>query len=90
MLERLSPEDTARIQEEIAALAIQAAAIDLDGFLEVVAQVSSPQAMAAGINPKAVTSAGDWLQLAMALKPFHEAALERIEQIRIRKEGGAG
>jgi len=86
MPEDLSPEDTARVQEEIADLVIRAAGIDLDAFLDVTRQVGSPQAMAAGINPKAVTSARDWVELARLLKPFRDAAVERIEQI--RKEGG--
>jgi hypothetical protein len=82
MNEDFSPEETARVQEEIADLAIRAAAIDLDDFLEVTEQVGSPQAMAAGINPKAVTGAADWTELASLLKPFRDAAVERIEQIR--------
>jgi hypothetical protein len=87
MPEDFSPADTARVQEQIGELAIRAAGIDLDAFLEVAEQVGSPQAMAVGINPKAVTSAADWTELARLLKPFRDAAVERIEQI--RKEDAA-
>ena len=84
----LSTEEIAAIQEEIGSLAIAAAGIDLDAFLEVVHQVGSPQALAAGIDPRAVTSAGDWKDLADLLKPFRDAAMERIDQIRKEDETG--
>jgi hypothetical protein len=82
------PEEIARMREEIKAiadqigeLAIAAAAIDLDAFLDLAERVGSPQALTAGIEPRAVTSAGDWVELAGLLKPFRDAAVERIEQI---------
>ena len=84
----LSAEEVSRIQDEIGSLAIAAVGIDLDAFLEVVHEVGSPQALAAGIDPRAVTSAGDWKDLAGLLKPFRDAAIKRIEQI--RKEDGTG
>src|SRR5713101_6674345 len=69
-----SSEEVGRMREQIGELAIAAAAIDLDVFLEVVERVSSPQALSAGIDPRAVTSAGDWIELASLLKPFRDAA----------------
>jgi DNA-directed RNA polymerase subunit RPC12/RpoP len=78
----ISQDDIARIQQEIGALALDAVRIDLDGFLEASDQVGSPQALAAGIDPKAVTSAGHWAEIARLLKPFRDEAVARITQIR--------
>ena len=66
--------------EQIGSLMIRAADIDLDGFLKVVEEVGSPQALAMGINPKAVTGATGWTDLARLLRPFWERAREQVEQ----------
>ena len=78
----ISEDDTARIQQELGQLALAAVGVDLDGFLEVVDLVGSPQALAAGLSPAAVTSAAGWADLARLLKPFRDNAVERVAQIR--------
>ena len=78
----ISQEDIARIQQEIGVLALDAVRIDLDGFLEATDAIGSPQALAAGINPHAVASAGQWAEIARLLKPFRDEAVARIAQIR--------
>ena len=78
----ITSDDITRIQEEVGRLAFQAVCIDLDGFLEVTDQVGSPQALAGGTKPSAVSSAGEWAELARLLKPFRDAAAGRIEQLR--------
>ena len=85
----ITSEDTARIQQEIGKLALEALRVDVDGFLEVTDQVGSPQALAAGINPKAVSSASDWSELARLLKPFRDEAVRRVAQIRKEAEPDA-
>jgi hypothetical protein len=87
MPEHLSSEDVARMRDQIGEIAIAAAAVDLDAFLEVVKRVGSPQTLTAGIDPRVVASAGDWTDLAGLLRPFRDAAVERIDQI--RKEDAA-
>ena len=78
----ISNDEIARIQEEVGRLAFQAVCIDLDGFLEVTDRVGSPQALAGGTKPSAVSGAGEWAELARLLKPFRDAAAARIEQLR--------
>jgi len=78
----ISQEDVARIQEEIGALSLQAVRIDVDGFIEVCDEVGSPQALADGIDHRAVTSAADWAEMARLLKPFRDQAVARIGAIR--------
>ena len=80
----ISQEDTARIQEEIGALSLQAVRIDVDGFIEACEQIGSPQALAVGIDPRAVTSAADWAEMARLLKPFRDEAVARLAMIRER------
>jgi hypothetical protein len=78
----ISQEDMARIRDEIGRLALQAVRIDLDGFLEATDVVGSPQALGAGVDPSAVTSAGEWASIAQLLKPFRDDALTRLDRIR--------
>jgi DNA-directed RNA polymerase subunit RPC12/RpoP len=78
----ISGEDVARIQEELGALSLQAVRIDVDGFIEACDGVASPQALAAGIDPRAVTSAGGWAEMARLLKPFRDRAVYRLAAIR--------
>jgi hypothetical protein len=74
--------DIARIQEQIGRLALDAARIDLDGFIEATEAAGSPQALAAGIEPDRVTSAGQWAEIARLLKPFRDDAVRRVADIR--------
>ena len=78
----ISQDDVARIQDELGRLAIEAVRIDVDGFIEACDLVGSPQALAAGIDPRAVTSAGNWAEMARLLKPFRDRALARLGAIR--------
>jgi hypothetical protein len=78
----ISPEDTVRIQEHLGRLALEAVGIDLDGFIEACEQVGSAQALASGINATAVSSAGEWADLARLLKPFRDNAVARLAAIR--------
>ena len=78
----ISQDDIARIQEELGRLALEAVRIDVDGFIEASDLVGSPQALAAGLNPKAVASAGEWAEMARLLKPFRDHAVERLTVIR--------
>ena len=78
----ITSEEITRIQQEVGRLAFQAVCIDLDGFLEAADQIGSPQALAGGTKPSAVSSAGEWAELARLLKPFRDAAATRIEQLR--------
>jgi DNA-directed RNA polymerase subunit RPC12/RpoP len=78
----IGQDDIARIQDELGKLAIDAARIDLDGFLEAVDLTASPQALAEGISPRFVVSAGKWAEMAQLLKPFRDHAVEQLAQIR--------
>ena len=78
----ISESDIARIQEELAKLALASLKVDVDGFIETADLVSSPQALTAGISPKAVASAGEWAEMARLLKPFRDHAVQRLEAIR--------
>jgi DNA-directed RNA polymerase subunit RPC12/RpoP len=78
----ISQDDVARIQDELGRLAIEAVRIDVDGFIEACDLVGSPQALAAGIDPRAVTSAGNWAEMARLLKPFRDRAVVRLGAIR--------
>jgi formylmethanofuran dehydrogenase subunit E len=78
----ISREDIARIQKELGVLSLQAVRIDVDGFIEASDLVGSPQALAAGIDPRAVTSAGNWAEMARLLKPFRDRAVYRLAAIR--------
>ena len=78
----ISEEQIAAIQMRLGEFALTAATIDLDGFLEVSDLMASPQALAAGIPPKAVTSAAEWVEFARLLKPFRDHARERFDAIR--------
>jgi DNA-directed RNA polymerase subunit RPC12/RpoP len=78
----ISQDDIYRIRDEIGQLALDAVGIDLDGFLEAADAVGSPQALASGIDPQAVASAGEWSEIARLLKPFRDEAIERLDQIR--------
>jgi formylmethanofuran dehydrogenase subunit E len=78
----ISQDDIARIQQELGELALQAVRTDLDGFLEATAAVGSPQALAAGIDPRAVASASEWAEMARLLKPFRDEAVARATKIR--------
>jgi hypothetical protein len=85
----ISQDDIYRIRDEIGQLALDAVGIDLDGFLEAAEAVGSPQALASGIDPQAVASAGEWSEIGRLLKPFREEAIERLDQIREElAEGG--
>ena len=78
----IGQDDVARIQEQLGRIAIEAVRIDVDGFIEVTEMVASPQALAAGIDPRAVTSASGWAEMARLLKPFRDHAVERLAIIR--------
>ena len=78
----ISQDDIARIQDELGRLALEAVRIDVDGFIEASDLIASPQAMAAGVNLRAVTSAGEWAEMARLLKPFRDHAVERLAVIR--------
>jgi uncharacterized Zn-finger protein len=78
----ISQDDIYRIRDEIGQLALDAVGIDLDGFLEAAEAVGSPQALASGIDPQAVASAGEWSEIARLLKPFRDEAIGRLDQIR--------
>jgi len=78
----ITPEEIADIQQAIGELALRATQIDLDAFIEVTDEVSSPQALAAGINPRPVPSASEWAEIARLLKPFRDDALARVRRIR--------
>ena len=84
----ISQDDIRRIQDEIGVLALDAVRIDLEGFLEATDVASSPQALAAGLDPRAVTSAGDWEEMARLLKPFRDHVLGRLDHIRERLAEG--
>ena len=77
----ITSQQIADAQEQIGLLCVDAATIDLDAFIEVTDQVSSPQALGAGIDLKVVQSAAEWTDLAKLLKPFRDAAVERLRQI---------
>ena len=81
----ITQEDVARIQEELGALSLQAVRIDVDGFIEACDEVASPQALAAGIDPRAVTNAAGWAETARLLKPFRDQAVARLAAIRERR-----
>jgi DNA-directed RNA polymerase subunit RPC12/RpoP len=76
--------DIRRIQEQLDRLAVDAARIDLDGFIEASMMAASPQAATAGLNVRAVTSAAEWAELAQLLKPFRDHVIELVSQIRER------
>ena len=78
----IGEEEIARIQSRLGELAVSAVGIDLDSFIEASDQVGSPQALAAGIDPRAVASAGSWAELARLLKPFRDHAVARLAAIR--------
>jgi uncharacterized protein YbaR (Trm112 family) len=78
----ISQDDIYRIRDEIGQLALDAVGIDLDGFLEASDAVGSPQALASGIDPQAVATAGEWSEIARLLKPFRDEAIGRLDQIR--------
>ena len=78
----ISQDDVARIQDELGRLAIEVVRVDVDGFIEASDLVGSPQALAAGIDPRAVTSAGNWAEMARLLKPFRDRAVYRLAAIR--------
>ena len=78
----ISENDIRRIQEQLGRLALEAVRIDLDGFIEASDLVGSPQALSAGVSPSAVTSAGQWAEMARLLKPFRDHAVERLAIIR--------
>jgi DNA-directed RNA polymerase subunit RPC12/RpoP len=78
----IGQDDIARIQDQLGKLALDVIRIDLDGFIEATDLVGSPQALTAGIDPRAVASAGGWLELAELLKPFRDQALMRLAVIR--------
>ena len=86
----IGEEEIARIQSRLGELAVSAVGIDLDGFIEASDRVGSPQALAAGIDPGAVASAGSWAELARLLKPFRDHAVARLAAIRaeLAEEGG--
>jgi hypothetical protein len=77
----IGQDDIRRIQEELGRLAIDAARIDVDGFIEASELVGSPQVVH-GINPRAVTSSGEWAEMARLLKPFPDHVVERLFMIR--------
>jgi DNA-directed RNA polymerase subunit RPC12/RpoP len=78
----ISQDDIYRIRDEIGQLALDAVGIDLDGFLDAADAVGSPQALASGIEPQAVASAGEWSEIGRLLKPFRDEAIQRVAQIR--------
>ena len=78
----ITEQDIHRIQEEIGRLALDAVRIDLGGFLEATDAAASPQALAAGLSPKAVGSAARWAELAILLKPFRDEVINRLDDIR--------
>jgi hypothetical protein len=77
----IDEKEIARIQQELGKLALAATRIDLDGFLEASEAIASPQALAAGIPPAAVSSAGAWNDLARLLKPFRDEALTHLDEL---------
>jgi hypothetical protein len=64
-------------------LAIDSLSIDLEAFLDVSEKLQSPQSLAAGIPPEAVSAAALWTDLAKALIPFRDHALAMREELRI-------
>lgn len=78
----IGQDDISRIQNALGKLAIKSVAIDLDGFIEAADFMASPRALTAGIDPGAVSSAGAWADLALLLKPFRDAVVQRIAAIR--------
>jgi len=78
----ISQEDISRIQDQLGKLALDVVRIDVDGFIEASELIGSPQALTAGIDPKAVTSAGEWSEIARLVKPFRDHAVERLATIR--------
>jgi hypothetical protein len=82
----ITPEEITAVQQAIGKLALEATRIDLDAFIEVTDEVGSPQALAAGIDPRAGPSASEWAEIARLLKPFRDDALARVR--RIREERG--
>jgi DNA-directed RNA polymerase subunit RPC12/RpoP len=78
----ISEQDIARIQDQLGKLALDVVRIDVDGFIEASDLIGSPQALTAGVNPKAVASAGEWAEMARLVKPFRDHAVERINTIR--------
>jgi hypothetical protein len=77
----ITSQQIADAQEQIGLLCVDAANLDLDAFIEVTEQVGSPQALAAGLDLRVVQSAAEWTDLAKLLKPFRDAAIERLRQI---------
>jgi DNA-directed RNA polymerase subunit RPC12/RpoP len=86
----ISETDAARIQNQLGQLALDAGRIDLDGFLELAEQAGSAQALAAGLDPKLVTGASAWAEMARLLKPFRDDAVARLTQIRAEVEDPDG
>jgi hypothetical protein len=78
----ISPQEAMRVQRKLAELELDAASIDLDPFLDVVARLGSPQALAAGFSLQVIESASEWLELARLLKPFRDRAIERLRALR--------
>jgi hypothetical protein len=83
----ISEDDVARVREQLGEFAIASLRIDLDGFLEVVELLGSPNALIHDFSPKVVASAAEWRELALSLKPFRDQAMERIGVIRAEREG---
>ena len=85
----LVQEATREIQEQLGALTISASEIDLDGFIELIEAVTSPQAVARGLDLSTVQSAAGWAVGARLLKPFWDHAVERVEAIKRERRDAA-
>jgi hypothetical protein len=82
----ISEDDVARVREQLGEFAVASLRIDLDGFLEVVAALGSPEALRHDFAPRVVASAAEWQELALLLKPFRDEARQRITAIRAERE----
>jgi hypothetical protein len=71
----LVPFEIAR--QRIAMACMLACSVDLDGFLAVTEQASSPQALLSGFGPAQVEGWAEWAELARALRAVRETTSGR-------------
>ena len=72
---------TSLASKELGELALAVVRVNLNGFLEVAELAGSPQACRR-LQPRLVTSAFAWAELARLPRPFRGAAVERVGQVR--------
>ena len=74
-------EEIGAVQERLMQIGFACLEFDLDRFLEVAGAASSPQALAAGVSPQAVTGAAKWLEMGRLLKPFRDGVVTLVNEM---------